>query len=49
MTRGGEGFEHGLHKIFACAVGKCREAGEHVGSIHEAVDGYEWRRLLGLE
>ena len=49
VARGGQAVEHGLHEVFARAVGEGCEAREGVGGVGEALEGYEWWRLLGAE
>ena len=49
MARGGQAVEHGLHEVFACAVGEGCETSEGVGGVGEALEGYEWWRLLRAE
>ena len=49
MAGVGEGFEHGLHKVFACAVGESRDAGDDVRSIGKALERHERRRFLWFQ
>lgn len=49
MAGVGKGFEHGLHKVFACAVGESGDPSEDVRSVSEALECHERRRFLWFE